>query len=313
MRRLVCLAVVVVWFGCGGESSGEPGAAGQGVEGGQATDWPVGSADSGASGLGGAAGSASEVDPFLLSDCESDAVTTGGEWYALGDSEEVATITPSTGLSTPFAVTDGSYDGSHACHVSGEVPGPLPEDDPRKDPCGERLYPSAAVGFGFCQGNSPFDVAGKAGIAFVAKSGIDDYVVRVSVPQTTTTMPRYEQRDLFDKTCLCAQEGAVSTPVQRRSCDAHYGLYLELGTEWQLCAVYFTDLTAPSWGGDEGFAPNKVIELQWEMQQPPAAEETIPFDIWLDDVKWITDEQLGSTAPSGLPATSGCVPLDNGA
>ena len=176
-------------------------------------------------------------------------------------------------LSTPFAVEEGSYDGSHACHVSGQVPGPLPDGDERKDECGERLYPSARLELGLAQWNAPVDVTDKDGISFVVRSGAGAYPLTFSVAQTSTEMADPAYHDQFVSTCMCTEAAKALVPPEKRSCSAHYGVTLTIGPEWQLCVVYFTDLTAPVWGQGQGFAPSRVIKLLWSMQQPPEMNE----------------------------------------
>jgi hypothetical protein len=272
---------------------------------------PAATGGSGTSGEPGTAGSAAEggakEDPNLLSSCDSNRVTTGGYWWSYADPFDIATVTPKASIAVPFAPESGSYDGSLGCHISGSVPGPLASSDERKDACGEQLYPAAGLGFGFSDGNAPYDITGKAGVSFVARAGQSDFSVRLSLAQTSTDIAFAEYADQFDSTCLCTQEAAAVGQV--RSCFAHYGILLTLSAEWQRCTVFFADMAAPSWGQDQGLDPTKVLKLMWDMPQAPVGAVAIPFDVWVDDVRWITDEDVASSSGTDLPSTPGCEPL----
>lgn len=258
-----------------------------------------------------------EGDTTILSHCDHDRVSTGGYWWTYIDQAKGAgaTITPLTDLTTSFRMEEGGYQGKCA-HVIGNVTGPFPDTPEQpKDLCGERLYPAAGMGFGFLPNNVAYTItAEKLGVSFFAKATPNapdtSYAVRVAMPQTTTDYPRAEFNDQFTKTCLCTEEAkaAAATPPLKKSCFAHHmnESALQLTPAWQLCAIYFTDLVAPPWGQDMLWDPTKVIKFQIDMQQPGDGAPDIPFDVWVDEVRWIIPGE--STAHAGVPATSGCVP-----
>ena len=62
-----------------------------------------------------------------------------------------------------------------------------------------------------------------------------------------------------------------------------------------------------SWGGDAGWDPTKAIKLQWDMPQPATGAADMAFDLWVDNVEWITDEDV---AAGNVPTTqSECLPI----
>lgn len=249
-----------------------------------------------------------EGDTSLISHCESNQVSTGGYWWTYVDAHKVAQITPLTTLTEAFRPEPGGYEGQ-ACRAYGKVLGPLPDSDTRKDLCGETLYPAAGMGFGFLPNNKPFNVSAYQGVVFYAKAAVEagktDYTLRVAVAQTSTDMAQAEYNDDFISTCLCtAQAEAVG---QDKSCFANYFVNVKLNTAWQLCAVYFGEMGPPQdWGQDQGWDPAKAIKLQFDMMQPDSPTGEIPFDVWLDEVRWVIPGD--ATMPAGMPATSGCVP-----
>lgn len=253
------------------------------------------------------------INPDLLTKCETNKVTTGGYLWTYADRYSVATITPLTDLENAFVPEAGGYEGK-GCHIVGTVPGPLPVEDERKDLCEERLYPAAGFGFGFQDKNAPYVLTeDKLGVMFVAKGAPDatttppqtTYPVRVAVAQTTTDMAQSAFDDQFTSTCKCTADALASDPVEQKSCFANYNVTVNVTPEWQQCYVYFRDMSHPTWGQDKGFDRAQAIKLQFDMQQP-AADPAIPFDVWLDNIEWITEED---EAAGTLPTTSTCGPI----
>jgi hypothetical protein len=252
-----------------------------------------------------------ESDTSILSHCNDNKVSTGGYWWTYEDEAKGAgaVITPLTDLQTSFKMEECDLKGKCA-HVMGHVPGPFPADDPAKDLCGEQLYPAAGLGFGFRPNNVPYTLpTGATGISFFAKATPNapdtTYPVRMAMPQTTTDFPQAEFSDAFAKTCLCdAEAKAVG---QKKSCFANYmnETAIKFTAAWQLCAIYFTDLAAPSWGQDMGWDPSKIIKFQIDMYQPAQNGQDVPFEVWVDEVRWI--DPTDKTTQSGVPATSGCI------
>jgi hypothetical protein len=255
-----------------------------------------------------------ESDTSILSHCNDNKASTGGFWWTYRDRANGAgaDILPLTDLSTSFTMEDCDLKGKCA-HVKGHVRGGPLDVSAGTDLCGEAIYPAAGLGFGFRANNVPFTLpAGATGISFFAKgtpvAPETTYPVRVAMPQTTTDYPQSEFSDAFTKTCKCASE--VTAP-EKKSCFANYSKEnVMLTGAWQLCAVYFNDLTAPSWGQDMTWDRTKVIKFQIDMQQPGTATQDIPFEVWVDEVRWI--DPADTSAQPGVPATTGCVDVATG-
>ncbi|MBN1608167.1 MAG: hypothetical protein JW940_16155 [Polyangiaceae bacterium] len=253
-----------------------------------------------------------ESDTSILSHCNDNKVSTGGYWWTYRDQAQGtgADITPLTTLTFSFPMEDCDLKGKCA-HVKGHVPGPFPETSTVTDLCGERLYPAAGLGFGFRANNPPYTLPADAiGISFFAKATPNapdtTYPVRVAMPQTTTDYPQQEFSDQFAKTCQCTAE--AQAVGKKKSCFANYmnENAIKLGPSWQLCAIYFTDLAVPSWAEPTiAFDRTQIIKFQLDMYQPGSTDQDIPFEVWVDEVRWI--DPADTTAQPGVPPTSGCL------
>lgn len=256
-----------------------------------------------------------ESDTTIISHCDNNQVSTGGYWWTYRDRANGAgaDITPLTDLQTSFPMVDCDLKGKCA-HVTGHVIGGPLDVSAGTDLCGEAIYPAAGLGFGFRANNVPFTLpAGATGISFFAKSvpvaPETTYPVRLAMPQTTTDYPQAEFSDQFDRVCKCTSE--VTAP-EKKSCFANYSLEnVELTASWQLCALYFNDLTAPGWGQDMLWDRTKIIKFQMDMQQPGSPGADVPFEVWVDEVRWI--DPTDKTGQPGIPGDpvqgtgSGCI------
>jgi len=250
-----------------------------------------------------------------LSDCESDCHhdrhRQGRQWYALADCEKVATITPSTIYRRPSS--DGGKLRRKPCVPrAARFPDPCRRTTRRIGPvrrtavserCGRLLVP---------RGLLPDRDRGQSGISFVAKSG-HRRLRRQSrdAANDTTPYPATQVETLFHEDVSVR---AGRSPVYARAAkELRCSLRIRSVPQHRVAAVrrLLRGPDRPAWERI-GASTMEGYRAAMGMQQPPGADESIPFDVWLDDVKWTTDEQLGSAALDGLPATSGCVPLDNG-
>ena len=256
--------------------------------------------------LMGACSDPKPIEPItFLTKCESNKVTTGGYIWTYTDPGDEAVISPTSDLTTELAVTPGGITGN-ACYFTGTVPaGPV---DGKTNACGEPLYPAAGFGFGFQDHNVPFNLTGKAGVRFYIKLGVEmTRPIKVAVAQTTTDRSDPAMNDEFVSTCKCEAEAQAAG--EAKSCYANYFYELPALTfDWQLCYVYFADLGAPSWGKDQGWNPAEAIKMQWDMPQPTSAGNVFAFDVWLDNIEWVTDEDVVNVATTGVQTTSGCGP-----
>jgi len=93
-----------------------------------------------------------------------------------------------------------------------------------------------------------------------------------------------------------------------KTCFANYNVQVAIKAEWRQCYVLFNTMSYPSsWGGDAGWDPTKAIKLQWDMPQPATGAADMAFDLWVDNVEWITDEDV---AAGNVPTTqSECLPI----
>jgi hypothetical protein len=151
----------------------------------------------------------------------------------------------------------------------------------------------------------PYDLAGILGVSFWAKSGTASTLVNVAVAQTSTDIALAEYDDVFDSTCLCTE--AAREAGEKKSCQGHYYVPVELSETWQQCWVFFRDMAPPSWAQDQGFDPTQAIKLMWQMPEPSPGEGDLPFDVWVDEVRWITEDAVAS---GGLPRSTFCGQID---
>lgn len=249
-----------------------------------------------------------------------------------------AIITPVTSKDVALKpIVDSDPNHGNVINVSGQVPGQIPWPNvaaqdafsvdtywPTVNKNGLNYsnatvpaYPAAGVGFGFKPGNELFDssVGGKyVGIAFDLKVNVDQPLVWVSFPMSTTDLPDPNNDDLFPKSCeYYTKDNNPDTGGS--SCFTNYrkGIFSAAGTAgqgnayntlgatkaWKRFCVLFSEVAVPNWANVSTkekmthipFSPAKAIKVQWDMYQPGVGADPAPFDVSLDNINLITAEQ----------------------
>ena len=289
------------------------------------------------------------VDMSNLSTGDTNQVATGGYIWTYTDHNTTpdptkivqtkpetfdyhATITPQTSQSValvPELDTDTTH--GNVIHVKGQVPGQIPwslvsvQDPISVDTYWPSIpaysdamvpaYPAAGVGFGFKPGNDVFDSSqgGKyVGIAFDLKINVDQQLIWVSFPMSTTDLPDPNNKDSFTKSCEYYTK--TNDPVGGgSSCFANYrkGIFsassggvignayntLAAPGTWKRYCVLYSEVGVPDWANGPTkakmaaipFNPANSIKVQWDMYQPTTAGGTpAQFDVSLDNIKLLT-------------------------
>lgn len=122
----------------------------------------------------------------------------------------------------------------------------------------------AAVQVDFKTGRARFDSSAYTGITFYARG---QGSIRLEVP-TASTAPS-------------AQGGTCSA-----DCSDSHGMLVPLTADWAPYTVMFDQLKQDGWGAPAAFNASEVLGLSFRAGKSSAAQASIDFDFWIDDVRF---------------------------
>ena len=217
----------------------------------------TGGASTGGSATGGSATGGAPVAPELIDDGEdaNNRIRTNagrnGYWSTF-DANTGCNLSPKSN-SNPFMTMaqDGTGTGDYALHFVSSGGGVAG--------CGVNLEFTSPV--------TLYDASAYTGVSFGARSqgSARTLLFRIAVDSTD---PRFSECSPTDASMLCYD---------------HFQTTVDLTTTWQEIVVSFEDLAQEGWGLPAGdFDPSKLVAIQW-LSKPGTA------DIWIDDVKFVSD------------------------
>jgi len=287
-----------------------------------------GSNSSGFPSTGGASGNTPSAGGLpLLSEGNSNAISTSGYWWTFRDHLDVsghpgegATIAPMTDMVTALIPdVDQSVEHGQTIHVTGRVP-PAPSwanvstgmytDLYWRAQYPDSLiaaYPTAAVGFDFQRNGVPFDVTQGSkyiGVVFDMKTAQGTNDIQVQLATVGTLLPDKTFADQFPAQCVYPHAPFLDTYLSQ-TCFANRQKVLATpmragDNQWQTYCVLWSEMHEPAWASPTAVLPpwglstlRNSIQLIWNMFQPAAGEPAV-FDVRLDNVKLVTaaDAQL---------------------
>ena len=192
-------------------------------------------------------------------------------------------------------------------------------------------YPAAGIGFGFQNNNKPFDAVQDKyiGLVFDMKTAGNTNDIAVSVPIVGTDLANANFDDAFPKDgCIypnkadpAATDSAnfVATNAAQ-TCFGNYHKIFAMANRaandvWQTYCVLWSELTPPSWvkatlpAMDHAHL-KQALKVQWDMFQPPAgATEAAKFDVKLDNIRLVTEEDATKQSACDAAAISASATL----
>jgi len=260
-----------------------------------------------------------------------------------------ATITPITGMDTPLVPEADDAAHGKVLHFSGSIPpapvwgdvlamgeagGPNWSDTYWKTIYPDALiagYPAAGAGFGFGKNNKPYDaVQGKyIGFIFDMKTAGGTNDIYVSVPIVGTDLADKNFLDDFpangcvypnNPTPGTGDAAAFASTYSKQSCFRNYRKTFTIAERsadgaWGTYCVLWSELAPPSWGADATPpAINKdtlkqALKVQWDMYQPATGTAAAPFDVKLDNIKLVTEEDAKKVTGCGADAIAASTTL----
>lgn len=95
-------------------------------------------------------------------------------------------------------------------------------------------------------------------------------------------------------------DGTDTYNANNKTCFCNLTKALDVTDQWQTVCVEWAEFGSPGWGGldsalvpDGGIAhvvPERLIKIQFDAYKPSANEAEAAFDIWLDDVRLLGDD-----------------------